>query len=300
MFHFILQRISSIPMLPELRAALEQIVEQDWQRGFFATQDDAGLVSSLEFIFQSLSNGDDIRHAQPFLLGWHTLRSTILRLDHIQDDDPEDIHSFNRTLSKSQQYNLVLACYVLAMSMLDDLDEQFIPASRIRRVVRIWNDALLRAASGQQRDLAQSCSGTSPSALLEYYDEAMRAKAGSIYNLGFGGIAVLATDDQQAIGALCLIGEIYGTLLQLSDDIYDASRQDVSALTLAQVYKKAVTSTGLTLPDHSIHLYGQRIYYSYLEQIRRIVSILPHDLQSMLLDLFRRSFPLLSGSSSHD
>src|SRR3712207_2241028 len=96
----ILQRIAQLPVLPELRAALGKLVEQDWDAGAPAIQEHDTLQAALLRICQEL--GGDPVHVQPLLLAWYTLRGAILRLDHLQDDDPDWVISFGSATSIGQ------------------------------------------------------------------------------------------------------------------------------------------------------------------------------------------------------
>ncbi len=291
----ILQRIAQLPVLPELRAVLVDLVERDWNTETSAIQNGDSLQTVLMLVYQELGGADPV-HLQPLLLAWHTLRAAILRLDHIQDDDPEVTASFGGATSMAERYNLTLTYYLLATAMLDDLNEQYIPALRIRRLLRMWNESLLRAASGQQRDLANQRLCDQPQAALEYYEQAIRAKAGSIYSIGFGGVAALATDDQAALQALPLVGELYGTLLQLNDDLLDAAIQVAPALTLPHVYQSARAASGIALPPHTAHHFARLIFRTYFEHVSTIVAWLPVAAQEAILSIFRQSFPLIDAN----
>src|SRR5215210_5448208 len=99
----ILRRIDELPVLPELRAALGKLVEQDWDAEAPAVQEYDTLQAALMRIYQELGGGDPV-HIQPLLLAWYTLRGAVLRLDHLQDDDPEAALSFGSATSRGQRY----------------------------------------------------------------------------------------------------------------------------------------------------------------------------------------------------
>jgi len=290
----ILQRIAQLPVLPELRAALEKFVEQDWGVEAPGTGERDTLQAALMLIYRELSGGDSV-HVQPLLLAWYTLRGAIFRLDHLQDDDPDLDVSFGSATPIGQRYNLVLTYYLLATAVLDDLDAQYVPSARIRRLMRLWNDSLLRAGSGQQRDLATTrWSHQQPQELLEHYEHAMRAKAGSIYSLAFGGVATLATDDESTIQILSLVGELYGTLLQFDDDMLDEVMQATPALTLPHVYQSAQMASGVPLPPHSVRHYARFIRHAYFEHVKTIIEPLPEASRKAIVSIFRQDFPLVN------
>jgi hypothetical protein len=209
----LLKRITDLRVLPETRAALALFVEHDWNSAE-AIEDRNRFQAVLEATYAALHG--NLEGFQPFLLAWTTLRAALLRLDHLQDNDT-DIQSLSKVAyTLPEHYNLVFTYYVLAASLLDDLDDTIIPARRIRRLTRIWNDTMLSAASGQQRDLARIGLKDQFETLHEHYQEAIEAKAGAVYALGFGGAGILATDDQGVVSILFRVGQVYGLLYQLA------------------------------------------------------------------------------------
>jgi len=297
MSNVLFQRLSQASVLPELRAALVHLVEHDWSRESSAAQEHGTLYAALASIFGMLGGGEQ-KALEPFLIAWYTLRAAVLRLDHLQDADIDLTDDFKTDATHAQHYNHILASYVLATAMLDEIDNQLIASARIHRLRRLWNDSLLEAASGQERDLTAQWSYSSPQEVLEFYEQAIRAKAGSIYRIGFGGVAVLATDNQPTIDALCRIGEVFGTLLQLNDDLLDAAVEDEPALSLSQAYRTACEASGLELPTHGVHAYARHVYRSYLEYVRRLVMTLPLATQHVVLSLFHQAFGSDDESSS--
>ncbi len=118
----------------------------------------------------------------------------------------------------------------------------------------------------------------------------IQAKAGAVYGLGFGGLAALTTDDLQTVGVISAIGQIYGTLLQFSDDFLDSSGQLNPWLTLPEVYRRAAIASGMKgQPEHLGH-YWDYIVRSYMQQVEQMVIALPDAVQSVLLELFLNTF----------
>ena len=283
----IMQRLAALPVLPEARAALAWLVEHDWHGEEFG-QEREGSQATLEAVYRAL--GGDPKDLEPFLLAWLTLRATLSRLDHLQDNEITNPAPLSAVASIGEHYNLVFAYYVLATALLDGLDDTALPPRRLRELTRLWNDTMLWAASGQQRDLARIGPQDQVDAALEHFQEAIQAKAGAVYALAFGGTAVLATDDTQTIAALSLIGQIYGILLQFSDDFLDANAQTDPALTLAQVYTRVRTISGLALPPHQLQHYWDHIYSCYIEQVEQVLAILSPQVQAPVRALFRSTF----------
>lgn len=100
-----------------------------------------------------------------FRTAWTLLYATIGRLDSLQDGDP--IRDLPQLPSLGAHYNLVFASYILATSLLDDLAAE-VPASRLLRLQRWWNDCMLRMADGQQHDLESDTATRSFDALAVY------------------------------------------------------------------------------------------------------------------------------------
>jgi hypothetical protein len=283
----IARRLAEVPVLPESRAALEQLVAHDWASED-AIEDRLATGTALEQIYRGL--GGEIEGLQPFLTAWLLLRAALLHLDHLQDDDAETLLAKEQGFSSAERYNLVFTYYALTMSLLDDLDDAIIPCPRFRRLTHLWNISMLIAGSGQQRDLRRSGPQDSVDATLEHYLQTIDAKAGAVYALGLGGAAVLATDDVTQVDALSFVGRIFGTLLQFSDDVLDAPAQSSPMLTLPQVYAAAVEASGLDLPSHTLTEYWNHLYRSYLDEVQRTLTILPDEVQKVVIELFRRTF----------
>lgn len=289
-------RLSKVAVLPDFRAALFDLVKRDWSRESPAIKEQGSLQRAFETVFETLGGGER-KMLEPFLVAWYTMRATVLRLDHLQDADRELVDDFITDAPHAHHYNLILGSYLLALAMLDEIDTELIPQARILRLRRLWNDSLLEAASGQQRDLTARSSDANPRQVLDVYEETIRAKAGSIYRIGFGGVAMLATDDQPTIDVFCRLGEVFGTLLQLNDDLLDAGTETEPALTLSQAYRSTCGASGIPLPAHDIHMYAHHVYRSYLEYIHSLVMTLPCATQHTLLLLFRQAFGLSDESS---
>ena len=108
--------------------------------------------------------------------------------------------------------------------------------------------------------------------------------------MGFGGVAALASDDAQIVGVVSTIGQIYGTLLQFSDDFLDASGQLNPWLTLPEVYRRAAVASGMKGQPEYLSHYWDYVLRSYMEQVEQMVKALPDTVQSALLELFHNTF----------
>lgn len=282
----IIRRLETIAVLPSTRAALATMVTQEW------SVDDEEQQSRLAAIgkLYALLGGDDEYCIETLAAAWATLRAALARLDHLQDQDPED-HPLPTVAHTGAQYNIVFAYYLLASALLDDLDEHDISALRVSRLRRLWTDSLLQAASGQQEDLTGVSLGQDRGlAALDHYQQVAQAKSGAIFGLALGGAAILATDDAAAINACRTIGELYGTLIQFRDDLADEIRQTNSTLTLPQTYGAALSTYESQVPPHTLHPYWQYIYNAYRDQARQVLDCFPPKVQAGVLGLLFASF----------
>jgi hypothetical protein len=168
---------------------------------------------------------------EPFRSAWTLMYASIGRLDSLQDGDPIEVPP--QLASLGAHYNLVFASYLVATSLLDDVAEE-VPDARLRRLQRWWNDSMLRMADGQQHDLTSADESRSFDTLA-VYQQIAQAKTGATYALAFGGLAMLLTDDEALVDGLAQVGEIFGTLLQYTDDLSDAISQPNTALTLPEL-----------------------------------------------------------------
>ena len=164
----------------------------------------------------------------------------MLRLDHLQDGDPED-NPLPTAPDRHASYTLAFALYILANALLDDLDDQMIPDSRWFRLRRVWNDCVLAAASGQHRDLLSANVSAHALDRLDEYQRLAHAKAGSLFALAFAAPAIVVTDDEALIKVCRFVGDSYGAMLQLGDDLLDQKDQpNHQGLTLPSAYAEAI------------------------------------------------------------
>jgi Polyprenyl synthetase len=273
------RRLGNVDLLPELRQTLLRLSEADevwrieeWQWPWVIPAVQAAL-------------GGAQLPLEPFIAAWTLMYAAIVRLDHLQDgesvDDPLALPGHT-----AAQYNLLLAYYVLASSLLDDLSPQEFPPHRIRRLYRLWSDLMLRTASGQQRDLI--IDKANDLANVAAYHDLARAKTGSTFALAFGGVATLMGDDQTIIDACLVIGDLFGALVQYHDDVLDAAMQPNATLTLPDILALTypeIATTSRTPQDFWSYLY--RAYRTYVEQV---LTTLPEELAERVLALFVRAF----------
>jgi hypothetical protein len=276
----ITHRLQETVLLPELQQALQRMAAYD--QGRIARNRWSDVVPTI----QRLLGGSEEAIA-PFTAAWSLLYAATIRLDQLQDsdsaDDPFPVEQLNA------QYHLCLSYYVLSHGLLDLLSPDCIPIHRILRLRRLWNDMVLRMASGQYRDLT-ICHGNQSDSLLDVYQELAQAKTGAVFALAFGGVATLLTDDTQIIDVLIVVGEMYGTLLQCSDDLLDRDTQLNTTLTL---YRALITTHPSHISDaasYTPQAFGDYLYRAYLERIGQLLAYFPADVQQGILNLFTAMF----------
>jgi hypothetical protein len=225
---------------------------------------------------------------EPFIAAWSLLYAAISRLDYLQDGDPVDdpLPTDDRP---SAHYNVLLGYYILAESLLDLLSPDDIPIHRILRLRGLWTHMVLRMASGQQRDLITPDHDSIDSP-LDFYQELVQSKTGATFALALGGLATLLSDDQKMIDTLTLIGEIYGTFLQYSDDLLDVATQPNSTLTLSKALAGSCPAQESNETAHTPEAFWGYLYRLYRRQVESVLADMPISMQQGILDLFARTF----------
>lgn len=281
MLHLVHRRLATIPLHPDTVAALEQLIRVDTLD--LARQVDFAAIFTT---IQAALAGDPERVAV-FRAAWNLMYTAICRLDDLQDNDPVD-HPLPVTGPTGAQYTFVFACSLLATGLLDELTPS-VPAERALRLRRLWTDSLLRMADGQQRDLTADAQRP-PS--LDDYQALIQAKTGATFALAFGGTALLCTDDQAIVEALTAVGEIFGVLVQLSDDVLDAAEQSDAVATLPQVLRRLPLAAGHPDPPELAYTFWRMTLPAYRAAAAQILaqSRLPASAQQAVMELFGRAF----------
>jgi hypothetical protein len=152
---------------------------------------------------------------EPFNDAWMVLYLATSHLDHLQDNDPDPlVEGLNPNIAV--RYNALISLFFFAQSMLSDTPCS-VPHERMTRLYSLWTDSVLRMGGGQHEDLCAVADTLS----LDLYQQIAQAKTGSAFTLAFGGVALLLCQHEIEIEALVAIGELYGTLIQYSDDVLD-------------------------------------------------------------------------------
>ena len=134
---------------------------------------------------------------------------------------------------------------------------------------------MLTLASGQHRDLLSTEASIDTVPRLDYYQQLAHAKAGPLFALAFAGTAILVTDDDTIITACRFLGDVYGALLQLGDDLHDHKSQiTYLGLTLHKAY--AETADQLTVDhivdDGAVWEYWKHVYAAYRANVDMVLS----------------------------
>jgi hypothetical protein len=278
---YVTQRLQAIGVLPELQRALEHMAAYDDGR-IVRNRQWGTVIPTVQRILAGSAEA-----ITPFTIAWNLMYAALIRLDHLQDGDPVD--NPPPTVDRpSAQYNLLFGYYILAEGLLDLLSPDHIPIHRILRLRRMWTDAMLRMASGQQRDLI--CGDDQrASATLDDYQQLVQAKTGATFALAFGGTAALLTDSMEIIDALTLVGELYGTLLQYGDDLHDVEQPNVT-LTLPTMLHMVQPSHLSEATGHTRAAFWACVYDIYHQQVVETLKGLSDEIQQGILTLFAETF----------
>lgn len=285
------RRTSPFPIEGQLQAALEQLLQRS-----------AGVAPNpiwLDAIVRIGTTLDaDPGSIAPFLEAWRALYTLTLYLDHLQDGDPLGEPSLE-ALAPPLQYHLAFSLYIVAQHALAGLEPQAVPAHRIIRLQRFWAASVARLANGQYQDLTSATADVqSPhSSPLKHYEQVAAQKTGATFALAFGGVAMLATDDEALLAALTAAGTTYGMLVQYHDDLLDSAHQDhqLTAPTLIRALLAAHPELEV-YGEQSAHVFWAAIFASYAQALERVLAPLPEATHAAFKQLVQESFgdPLAS------
>lgn len=276
---------SPFPIAGELQLAVDRLLSE--------TSGSAPQPVWIETIVRiAASLQAEPRAIAPFLDAWRALYTVTLWLDHLQDGDPLG-EPWLAGLAPGLQYHLAFSVYVAAQHALASLDARVIPAARIERLQRFWAASVAQLASGQYRDLTltratlQAHGGAS----LDAYERLAAEKTGVTFALAFGGVALLATDDEAQIAALITAGTVYGMLLQYRDDIFDAADQEHQLETAT--LSRALLAAHPALAVHglgAVHAFWAATYTSYAQALEGVLAPLPAETRHVYTHLLHHSF----------
>lgn len=274
-------RLEESVVLPELHQALVELTRLDAAR-LAQGRHWSWLIPSLQHLL-----GGAAVDTLPFLTAWCLLHLATVRLDHLQDGDPGDLPLLPG--GARVQIQLALSAYALATSLLDALDPTVVPPRRLLQLHRLWSSLLLRTASGQQRDLTLPASATAEDTLVAY-QELAQAKSGAMFALAFAGTATLLSDDAAVIDRYCAVGELFGTLVQYSDDVLDQATQLEDAATLPAALRAAAHAQGTHAGADHGQAFWAYLYPSYLAALADLTAAATPAERSGLRALFATAF----------
>lgn len=269
------RRIAAVDLLPELEARMLELLDADlqyltvdrpWWRIF---EQVSGMLGNSPFTL-------------PFIAAWTVMHAAAMHLDHLQDGD--QVAPQLAGLPPAAHYQLVLSYYVLATSLLDDLPGYGLSLECAVALHRLWNDAMLRIASGQYRDISMAVLGAKDTTIDEY-QELIHAKTGAAFGLAFAGLALLNNRSNPLCVAMLTVGELFGGLLQYVDDLIDqtlpiAYSQDAHA-------QHTLDGVAVPLRDPS---FWARIFPSYRAAVERLLTDYEPELTPPMLALFDHTF----------
>jgi hypothetical protein len=273
----VVAHLDALDVLPALRAALRAMTAHD-ESALECREHWTGIIPGLERTL-----GLDPVAVAPFTLAWSLMYSAITHLDHLQDGDLDDDPVFRTLPHPGIGYNLVFAYYVLASSLLHTLSDQAFSSHRTTRLHRLWNKHMLRMASGQQLDLTTAKADQSA---LDSYQLIAQYKTGATFALVFGGLAALASDDPDFVDLFADVGELYGLLLQCSDDLRDAEDQPNLTLTLPHALQARFGHTTSAISER----FWNQLYQESSHHLDELVTFLPPAMQAELRQLFVTAF----------
>jgi hypothetical protein len=225
-----------------------------------------------------------------FVAAWRRLYRVTLLLDHLQDGDALE-EDWLATLPPAVQYHLAFSAYVEAQRSLAVLDTQQVPPATLVQLQQLWAASVAQLAAGQYRDLTLSPQelAAQPAGALDAYEEIAAGKTGASFGLAFGGVALLATDDDALVTAATNAGLTFGMLLQYHDDLCDAAEQSAQpdTLTLGRALLAAQPPDAGQL---TAEIFWQLIYAHYARSLAQILAPLPPAAQQIIWTLLDASF----------
>lgn len=233
--------------------------------------------------------GYNVLTTEPFIRSWQELYTLTLLLDHVQDGD-ELAPPWFAQQPQALQYHLIFSTYALAQDSVHG-PYPHIPEHRVARLLRLWSRSVTHLAEGQYRDLTETATDgiEGSQSLLDSYEAIIRLKTGALFALGFGGAAVLTTDDEDCINAALGAGEIFGMLLQYGDDLLDAEAQahQRSTITLQRALQRSLPEGS---EEGTAQLTWAFVYVAYVRSLATILAPLPASVRDAIQLLVQETF----------
>lgn len=159
--------------------------------------------------------GGDVDHALPAAAAIACLQISIILIDDMLDEDPAGEH---HRLGEPPTANLAAAFQAIALDLIAQSDFPR-PDARLN-ILQTLNKAALTTAWGQYLD------GQNPTDEAGYW-RLVETKSGPFFGsaLQVGALAGPATVTDVTVAQLKRLGELYGTMIQIHDDLGDALAQ---------------------------------------------------------------------------
>lgn len=226
---------------------------------------------------------------EPFTMAWEGLFTLTTLLDHLQDGDELSPLWFAQ-LPQPQQYQLIFGAYAIRQRAVTG-PYRHVPAHRVARLQQLWSSCVEYIAEGQYRDLTETVAATveAGQSTLDVYEAIIELKAGTLFELGFGGVAMLCTDDEAQVDAARGAGKLFGMLLQYGDDLLDSSDQQrqQSTITLQRALEGFHLEGG---HESSTQLMWAFIYTTYVRSLTSVIAPLPEAVQQAIQGLVSETF----------
>lgn len=158
--------------------------------------------------------------ALPLAAGVQLLHDFSLIHDDIEDNSPtrRGRPTAWRIWGLAQGINAGDCMFALAHRSIYRMADVGVPAERVLRILRDFEETVLRLCEGQYMDM--SAEGQM-NISVEQYIEMIRGKTAALTAASVGLGAQISTDDEQQIAAMWEMGEAIGLAFQMQDDLLD-------------------------------------------------------------------------------
>jgi hypothetical protein len=236
----------------------------------------------------TLLGGTDEPVLNVFVIAWAAYQRTLAHLDDLSDDVVRREADGAVTTASSVR---LLHDLFAATGQLDALQATSIPAHRLLRLHHLWNESALGIVSSKQPSATGFGAAGDEPLPRERYTELVKADQGAVYACAWGGSALLATENEELVAPCRALGEAYGTLLQVKNDLAAPPRHPDG--------DRAATRTGMVGdrdPHHRrprpglVLSWYPRILVTTLSHVEQAAGTLPPPLQAWVFDVFGTTF----------
>lgn len=178
------------------------------------------LIRPLFVLLGNRVYGGSDEQALPLAAGVQLLHDFSLIHDDIEDNCPtrRGRPTAWRIWGLAQSLNAGDCMFALAHRSIYRMADAGVPAERVLRILRDFEETVLRVCEGQYMDM--SAEGQM-NISVEQYIEMIRGKTAALTAASAGLGAQICTDDEQQIAAMWELGEAIGLAFQMQDDLLD-------------------------------------------------------------------------------